>query len=419
LEKHTAKVLLILLIMFLVSIAVKLFMFTSGAASDMIGPSPSAGPRLVTEPAVDAGGPEPPGMARETQPAGPAQETQQPTGSNMSQADVARDDPASPTREGQASEVPDGQVPKVRDGAAPAVQDRLSFPEGDHIGRKGASLLRCIHYNENDFMWSVNDRSPASDQLFDIISDADSRDAGAGTIMGGVVPHHLLARRLIAEFFRELAEDPPETVIVIGPNHKLDGIGKVQVSSADWGTPFGVLETDTRITAILAEEYGSAHNDELFENEHSVSSLVPYIKYFLPDAKIVPVLLHGNLSQKDAVKLGSLLGRIMSDDPGTIMIASIDFSHYLSTPEADRMDIITWKAISSWDLDAISRMGNDNLDSVPSMTAMMAAMDMVSARSIEMTGHNNSSRITKSGYDYTTSYFTMFFRKDIHDGTFP
>jgi len=80
------------------------------------------------------------------------------------------------------------------------------------------------------------------------------------------------------------------------------------------------------------------------------------------------------------------------------------------------MDIITWNAVSSWDLEAISRMGNDNLDSVPSITALMTAMDRVSARSIELRGHNNSSRITKNSYDWTTSYFTMFFRISGQEG---
>jgi len=295
------------------------------------------------------------------------------------------------------------------------VRNGATVPEsGSKHGVRSARLLRCMHYNENDFMRSVNDRSPASDSLFEI-----NEDPGTGPIMGGIVPHHLLARRLIADFFRTLAVDPPQTVIVAGPNHKLEGISKIQFSSADWGTPFGILEADTRITARLAEEYGAAHNDDLFENEHSVSSLVPYIKYFLPEAKIVPVLLHGSLSPEEARKLGSLLGGIISDNPGTVMIASIDFSHYLSAPEADEMDMITWKAVSSWDLDSISRMGNDNLDSVPSMTALMTAMDAVSAKDIRMKGHNNSSRITKSGYDYTTSYFTMFFRKHGQDSTLP
>ena len=312
-------------------------------------------------------------------------------------------------------EIPDTPAglpsPETASSLTGSVQDETASQQPGQYAGNSAGLLRCLHYTEKDFKKFVNGTSPAYDTLFSI-----NKGAGTGAIMGGIVPHHSVAGRLIAEFFRALAEDPPETVIVIGPNHKLEGSGEIQTNPTDWGTPFGILEADTTVTGRLAEEYGAVQNDDLFENEHSVSSLVPYIKYYLPETKIAPVLLHGSLSAEDAGKLGTLLGEIMSAHPGTVVIASIDFSHYLSAPEADKMDIITWNAVSSWDLEAISRMGNDNLDSVPSITALMTAMDRVSARSIELRGHNNSSRITKNSYDWTTSYFTMFFRISGQEG---
>jgi AmmeMemoRadiSam system protein B len=281
-------------------------------------------------------------------------------------------------------------------------------PEPVQSADKRTRLLRCLHYNEKDFIRSVNETSTGSDtRVFE-------KDAGAGSgmILGGIVPHHLLACRLMANFFDTLAEDPPETVIVIGPNHKLAGKNEIQISSTDWGTPYGILEANPEIAGILADKFGKSQNDELFENEHSISSLVPYIKYYLPGTKIVPVLLHGSYPLEEATKLGSILGDIVSDNPGTIVIASIDFSHYLNTAQADKMDIITWNAIRTWDLQALSLMGNDNLDTVPAITALMTAMDAVSAKNIDLTGHNNSARITQSGYEYTTSYFTMVFRRD-------
>jgi AmmeMemoRadiSam system protein B len=299
-------------------------------------------------------------------------------------------------------------IPPLADGAL----DETNSQESGRCNGKNAELLRCINYNEKKFMRSVNDASPVSDRL----SFEKDDDAGSGTIMGGILPHHLVAGRLIAGFFRTLAEDPPETLIVIGPNHLLEGVREIQTTPANWSTPFGVLEADSAIVARLAEETGAARNDDLFENEHSVSSLVPYIKYYLPETKIVPVVLHGTLSYEEAKKFGSVLAEIVSGNPGTVVIASIDFSHYLSAPEADEMDIITWKAITSWDFETIRKMDNDNLDSVPSITTILTAMDAMSAKNIDLTGHNNSSRITGSSYDYTTSYFTMFFRKDGQSG---
>jgi AmmeMemoRadiSam system protein B len=367
-----AKIILASILMTIVLAAAMLCLSGAGTASGMIGLSSS--PEIIP-------GPDLPGKLPAPQSSDPFTVL-----------------PSSETLPPAAGNTPDEQQPP---------EPEQTSPEPERDGKSSTDLLRCMHYNEKEFIRSVFAKFPASDTM----TFEQSEDTGTGTVYGGIVPHHLLARRLIAEFFRALAEDPPETVIVIGPNHKLEGTGEIQTTPTDWGTPFGILEADHAIVARLAEEAGAARNDDLFEVEHSVSALVPYIKYFLPEAKIAPVLLHGSLPREKAKEFGAMLGEILAEDPDTVIIASIDFSHYLSTPEADEMDIITWDAIRSWDMQALGRMGNDNLDSAPTILALMTAMDAMSAVNIELTGHNNSSRITQSGYDYTTSYFTMFFRK--------
>lgn len=267
-------------------------------------------------------------------------------------------------------------------------------------------VLSCRYYNEREFLKSVNGvAAPASN----ISNEAgETRDV---TIKGGIVPHHLLAGRMIASFFRDLAQDPPGTVILLGPNHKLAGTSEVHTSSADWKTAFGTLEADGELAKVLADRMNASENNRLMEDEHSISSLIPYIEYYMPDTKIVPVLLYGNYTQKQSKELGALLAEIVTERPDTVIVASIDFSHYLDVVTADRMDEMTLAAISSRDLDELSRMSNDNLDSVPSVITLLTAMDSIGAGEIDVTGHNNSSRIAGSSKDYTTSYYTMFFRK--------
>jgi AmmeMemoRadiSam system protein B len=215
---------------------------------------------------------------------------------------------------------------------------------------------------------------------------------------------------MIASLFSTIAQDPPDTIIVIGPNHKLIGANEIHTSTADWGTAFGTLKADRGVAGEIIEKMKASENNTLMEDEHSVSGLVPYIKYYLPDTKIVPILLHGSYTMKQSKELGELLAEIVSEKPDTIILASTDFSHYLDVIEADKKDKITLAAINSWNIDELSRMSNDNLDSVPSVTTLLNAMDTIGAKGIEVTGHSNSSRIAGSGYDYTTSYFTMFFR---------
>ncbi len=295
--------------------------------------------------------------------------------------------------------------------------------------------LSCNYYIEKEFMASieaagyhgdtgaVNDARQysmgKSTAVIDIIgkgaAEADSAGnnptGSSGRIAGGITPHHLLAAKMIAGFFRELSDDPPKTIVVIGPNHKRRGFGGLQTSSSDWATPFGRLEADGEIVKMLVEKLSASENDSIMQDEHSISALVPYIRYYMPDVRIVPILLHGNYTSADSLQLGKLLGKMSADDPGSIaIIASVDFSHYLDAGTAYKMDTITLEAIKNSDIQTISRMSNDNMDSPPSIITLLGAMGEAGAAGPEAAGHSNSSDIAGSGYDNTTSYFTMFFR---------
>lgn len=266
---------------------------------------------------------------------------------------------------------------------------------------RSVQILHCIHYTQKDFFKSVNAAARSNIGYTD----------GSDPIVGGVVPHHLLAANMIAEFFNSISHYPPDTIVVVGPNHRRIGMKGLHTSSLDWKTEFGILEADREFIDNLIGELNAAENDSLMEIEHSVSALVPYIKYYLPDTKIVPILLHGNYSAADSKKLGKFLSAAMKDNPKLTVIASIDFSHYLDADTANRMDEITLKAIESRDENSLIRMGNDNIDSPPSILTLLEAMDGIGAVGPQVTGHSNSYVITGSGADYTTSYYTMLFRQ--------
>ncbi len=278
---------------------------------------------------------------------------------------------------------------------------------GDAGGTEAMSshpTLRCNYYVEKEFMTSVEAAKHQADT-------SGNKPAVGNRIAGGVTPHHLLAANLIAGFFRKLSDDPPKTIVVIGPNHKRVGFGGLQTSSSDWATPFGRLDANGEIVKMLVDKLNASENDSVMQEDHAVSALVPYIRYYLPDVRIVPILLHGNYSTANSLKLGKLLGKISAEAPGSIdIIASVDFSHYLDAGTAYKMDDITLKAIKNNDITAISRMSNDNTDSPPSIITLLGAMGAAGAAGPETAGHSNSSDITGSGYGNTTSYFTMFFK---------
>ncbi len=256
--------------------------------------------------------------------------------------------------------------------------------------------LNCNYFDEKRFKLSLN-------------TELDTR-MEEEQIIGGVVPHHLLADKMIADFFRVASVRQPKTVIVVGPNHTGAGVSKVHTGSWNWITPFGILEADEEITSYLVEARIADTSFELMENEHSISAIVPYVKYFMPDAKIIPILVSGTYSLEEAKYLGKLLASLTKEKE-CLFIASVDFSHYLSLEEANKMDAITKKALEERNIVQISYMDNDYMDSPGSIITLLAAMDEAEVYKQKMLGHSNSALITGNGNDYTTSYFTYVYFK--------
>lgn len=254
--------------------------------------------------------------------------------------------------------------------------------------------IKCNFYNEKEFKRSVSDMKPTGPSEI--------------KIKGGIVPHHLLACNLISSFFSSLSDSKPDYVVVIAPNH--NGIGKKQIitGSRSWATPFGVLDGDTELSKSLLEDIDTEENYPVLENDHSISGLVPYIKYYIPDSRIIPVMLKGSLSLEDCKNLSQRIQRTMAGK-NYVIIASIDFSHYLTLDKAEKMDEITLKAIQDRDYKSIRNMGNDNLDSPPSLITFLETMQQTGVDKFNVTAHSNSDKIGGIRTESTTSYFTILF----------
>ncbi len=309
--------------------------------------------------------------------------------------DKAADNISVEAADNSLSQVPKAKLEESKEGDTDSINNTIStLPT--YTG-----TLRCLYYNEKDFHNSVIAAKKAEKVI--------ENKLGSSKAAGGIVPHHLLASDMIACFFEALAKSSPKTVVVIAPNHNRAGLTQIHVCKQSWSTAYGTLDADTTLTDRLINELGARQSTELMESDHSISALVPYIKYYLPDVKIVPILLHGDYSSDASVKLGELLADEMSKTPDITIVASVDFSHYLDAKTAFKMDEKTLDAITSTNIQAISMMGNDNLDSPASIIALLTAMSKNGTPIPTILDHNISSNITGRGADYTTSYFTMLF----------
>ncbi len=252
--------------------------------------------------------------------------------------------------------------------------------------------IECLYYNTKDFINIPEYETPLN----------------VGTVKGCIVPHHFVAKDLIHEIFQNIKQHKYKTVVLIGPDHESTNKGKIFTTLSNWQTPTGILETDSELTEKLLRYNFVIENDDKLTMEHSTSSIIPFINYYLKSVKVVTLVLTKQLKLEDVETLTNALYENLNMEE-TLFIASIDFSHYLNLQNADKMDSISMEAIKNKDINKIMSFTNDNLDSPISVITMLKLMDKLGSKEKTVLNHSNSELILKKITEETTSYMTYLF----------
>ena len=162
---------------------------------------------------------------------------------------------------------------------------------------------------------------------------------GKRSIGGGIVPHagYIFSGPVAAHFYAEIAKDGfPETFLIIGPNHYGVGAG-VSLSMDDFKTPYGVARVDKELAASISRDI-VAIDENAHKYEHSIEVQIPFLQFFKRDINIVPITM---MIQEEVIarELGKIIRDSISETgKDIVVIASSDFSHYVSKKTAYRND---------------------------------------------------------------------------------
>lgn len=222
---------------------------------------------------------------------------------------------------------------------------------------------------------------------------------------GGIIPHHLLAGFIIADFFDRLSSQKPTTIILLGPNHDEKGNFKALTSLYSWDTPSGIVAPDDSIINTLIDYNLVKVNEEILPSDHSLSGIMPFIKYYAPDTKVVPILLSGGLTKDESEVLANRLSTFVTKD--VIVVASVDFSHYLTSGQAKEKDETTFQVIRNFDYRRLYLLNNDYFDSPSSVGIFLMMMQKLGTTKMDLLYHVNSGELQKDEYIQTTSYFSI------------
>lgn len=258
-------------------------------------------------------------------------------------------------------------------------------------------LISCLYFDEASFRNAV--------------SSAKVYEADIHGLKAGIVPHHLLASTMIASFWKTVSQQKYDLVVILGPDHFRKGRTAISTLDSGFSTIFGDVYTDGQLVNALVQQNFASVQPEVMESDHTISSHIPFIRYYMPDTPILPLLVKGNCDPEKIEALSNWLLETVKDKK-VLFVASMDFSHYLSLEVANEKDEYTEKALRDFDDEKIAQMTNDHLDSRPSALFLLKTMSSIDAKEIQKWDHSNSDIISKADTGDTTSYFLFGFFAD-------
>jgi AmmeMemoRadiSam system protein B len=181
---------------------------------------------------------------------------------------------------------------------------------------------------------------------------------GNRSLRGLMCPHagYRYSGAAAAHAYARLAEDGvPETVILVGPNHRAIGAPIAILSRGAFRTPLGEVPIDTTTAETIKQMAPVVREDENAHfSEHSLEVQLPFLQTVAPHARIVPIVFGRVLYDRETVAELKSLGKALASLLGEpshhrLLIASTDLMHYVPRDEAYRMDEIALQAVREVD----------------------------------------------------------------------
>jgi len=224
-------------------------------------------------------------------------------------------------------------------------------------------------------------------------------------VTGLTVPHHLLARDLIAEAFNFASRGKHSQILLISPDHFNLGDSNISTTARNFSSVFGELETDAAAVAGM-EKLSFIHEQDFFYREHGLQAVLPFIKYYFPKAKIIALTFKETTPRLQLEQTVDELKKILT--PDSLVVQSTDFSHYLTPDQAARRDEQTIKILKQGDAAGLFSLNQPaNLDSIASQYVQTRLQNEFFKSKFYLLDHKNSQDYTKEKVESSTSYIVQ------------
>ncbi|MCS6950234.1 MAG: AmmeMemoRadiSam system protein B [Armatimonadota bacterium] len=249
----------------------------------------------------------------------------------------------------------------------------------------------------------------------------ESVSNGKRSLRGLMCPHagYRYSGAAAAHAYARLAEDgAPETVILLGPNHRAIGAPIAILSRGSFKTPLGEVPIDaTAAEAIKAQAPMVRDDENAHAPEHSLEVQLPFLQTVAPQARIVPIVFGRVYYDRETLEelkaLGAVLAELLGDPAHhRLLLASTDLMHYVPRDEAYRMDEYVLQAVRAVDgerlLEEVFRR-DISMCGVMSTAAMLFALRQLGITQGEVLCHYTSGDVPGGDTRHVVGYAACAF----------
>ena len=221
-----------------------------------------------------------------------------------------------------------------------------------------------------------------------------------------IVPHAQIALGMSAAAIGGLARRGPKTVVLLGPNHRAIA-PRIATTYAAFSTFDGLALPREDLIRSLESKGLAGVNDALFEEEHSIGAVVPVIARYLGGARVVPVIFQKSARLDGAKK--AIAEACDFSDPDTVIVASIDFSHGLTSREEHGRRAKMLEYIEDFNAAAILGLDSTYLDAPALLSALLQLLQENGIRNMAVIDGANIAEL--AGYEVpdATGFLTIAF----------
>ena len=222
-----------------------------------------------------------------------------------------------------------------------------------------------------------------------------------------IVPHagYRYSGQTAAYSFKQLS-NKTKKVIVLGTAHRYPLKGASVLDYDYYNSPLGKVKVSDDVKNILKEKYVVSIKEADYE-EHSIEIEIPFLQRVLGEFEIIPIIV----GRVDSTEFTEILEKYY--DEKSVIVASVDLSHFHSYDEAKRLDNYSIECILN-----LNPNGIDNAE-IDSPYAIKALLKLAKRKKwkVKLLDYKNSGDITRDRNSVVGYSAVVFYEEESEEFT--